>query len=270
MEDMTTLRELLEEEQWKNESGTTDLYTQYHRQFTESELDAPVPKPLILRNTKVKVKSPKRVSILSNVRESFAAGVNEITSPTSGKKHFSSPDWQATSPAKSKHPNTPITPRARFALDESDESPIDTVSPLKHKRSIFGTGKHPLKSPFPFSNFIDTSESDDAETASPKAKPQGKRFSKRLSGAIKRATSTHMPPIKKMSTIKNGERDATGPDTPLPTKPGFNMQEVYTNARKTLSIKTAEEKKRDSLRRKIVVVGLTDQGPGMSAQIPRD
>lgn len=79
-----------------------------------------------------------------------------------------------------------------------------------------------------------------------------------------------MPPIKKMSTIKNGERDATGPDTPLPTKPGFNMQEVYTNARKTLSIKTAEEKKRDSLRRKIVVVGLTDQGPGMSAQIPRD
>jgi hypothetical protein len=266
LEEMTTLRELLEEEQWKHESGTTDLYTQYHRQFTESELDAPVPKPLTLRNTKTKVKSPKRVSILSNVKENFAVGVNEMTSPIQGK-HFTQPNWQVTSPTKFKNPNTPVKPRARFVLDESDESPKDTVSPLKHKRSIFGTGKHPLKSPFPFSAFVETSESDDAETTKAPPKPEGRRFSKRLSGAIRRATSTsradHVPTIKRMSTIRNNDRDESGPDTLLPTRPGFNIQEAYTSARKTLNIKTTDEKKRESLKKKIVVVGLTDQSSGM-------
>lgn len=275
LEEMTTLRELLEEEQWKHQAGTADMYSQYQRQYTQEELDTPMPKPLTLRGIKQKTKPPKRVSILSSLGDSFAAGVNEITSPTQDKK-FNNPNWQATSPSKTKHPNTPVTARTRFVLDESDESQSpknSSTSPLKpgkSKRSIFGSGKHTLKSPFPFSAYVETSESDDAVEPLPSISPakseNSRRFSKRLSGAIKRATSSRLPPIKRMSTIKNGQRDATGPDTPLPNKAGFNdhVQGVYTNARKTLNIKTMEERKRESLKKKIVLVGLTDQSPGMS------
>jgi len=272
LEEMTTLRELLEEEQWKAESGTTDLYTQYHREFTESELDTPVPKPLVLRNKKPslpKVKSPKRTSLLTQVKENFSMGINEITSPTKSK-HFVVPSWQAISPSKSKHPNTPTTPHTRFALDDNEESPNEgpsPLTPLKSKRRIFGSGKHPLKSPFPFSNFVESSDSEDAEMESPSnQRPEGKGFSKRLSGAMKRVSgSSRNPPIRSTSMIQNNQRDVSGPDTPLPTKVGFNdhIQGVYQTAKKTLNIKSSDEKNREELKKKIVVIGVTDQGPGM-------
>jgi hypothetical protein len=273
LEEMTTLRELLEEEQWKAESGTTDLYTQYHREFTESELDTPVPKPLVLRNKKPslpKVKPPKRTSLLTQVKENFSTGINEITSPTKSK-HFVVPSWQAISPSKSKHPNTPTTPHTRFTLDDDEESPDagpSPLTPIKTKRRIFGSGKHPLKSPFPFSNFVESSDSEDAETESSNmnTKPEGKRFSKRLSGAMRRVSgSPRNPPIRSTSMIINNQRAASGPDTPLPTKPGFNdhIQGVYETAKKTLNIRTTEEKNREELKKKIVVIGVTDQSPGM-------
>lgn len=74
-----------------------------------------------------------------------------------------------------------------------------------------------------------------------------------------------MPPIRKPTVIRNGQRNAAGPDTPLPTKQGFNdhIQEAYARAKKKLTIKTADEKKGERLKKKIFVVGITDQSPGM-------
>lgn len=93
---------------------------------------------------------------------------------------------------------------------------------------------------------------------------------KRIAPASKRS-------LLNTNVISNARRESDGPDTPVPQSsrvgswglPVGNIvesgnehfQEVYSKAKKSLKIKSAEEKKRDSMKKKIVMVGISDQSP---------
>lgn len=204
-----------------------------------SDTHSMVPKPLTTRPKKEPT-SPKtkRSSILAEARDSMAWGIQEIT-------------------------GAPITRSKELAIPENLAMP---PPPEKRKRN-FGTSKHPLKSPFPFrKNSADSQESDTT---------LGKRFS----GAMKRLSGGRSP--TKTTIISTAKRAPDGPDTPMPVKSvgmktalasvnvsesvqhgNEHLQEVYEKAKKSLKIKTSDERRRESLKKKIVVVGIIDQSPG--------
>lgn len=69
--------------------------------------------------------------------------------------------------------------------------------------------------------------------------------------------------------IMNGARRADGPATPFPPRHGFmegvmRGKEVLGKVGKSVAgVGTSkEEKRRESLKKKIVVMGITDQSPG--------
>lgn len=160
-----------------------------------------------------------------------------------------------------RHYTTPVYPEGM----PYDGMPVGskTQPPLRrpaNKRS-FGSGKHQLKSPFPFSFNSKGSESGESE----------QKLRKKFSRAMKRLSGGEKPPIKQR-VISNVQREPNGPDTPMPSSFGFpkmlqigneHLQDAFDKAKKGLKIKTADEKRREDLKQQIVVVGVTDQSPGM-------
>jgi hypothetical protein len=76
--------------------------------------------------------------------------------------------------------------------------------------------------------------------------------------------------------IPNWARKADGPDTPILPKTGLMVflptvevnvmekgNELVAKAKKSVKIKSGQERRRDDLRKKIVVIGITDQSPGI-------
>ncbi|KAG0651152.1 hypothetical protein D0Z07_2596 [Hyphodiscus hymeniophilus] len=133
---------------------------------------------------------------------------------------------------------------------------------LRHKRK-FGTGKHPMKSPFPF---IIKKE--------PGAEEPEQRFRHKVSRAMKRLSGGTKSPMTQ-SVSPSGEREAGEVDPPTPSglkaffpsqeimqKGNEHLQDAVYKARKGLRIKTADERRREDLKKQIVVVGITDQSPG--------
>jgi hypothetical protein len=52
-------------------------------------------------------------------------------------------------------------------------------------------------------------------------------------------------------------------------KGGVHIQEAVSKAKKSVHFKTPGERKRASLKKSIVYVGISDQGPGMASMFER-
>jgi hypothetical protein len=250
-----TLLDLMAQDQEEHNARMTcgfenDLETQYRKhKLTDADTVNISPKPLALR-PKNKTKHLSLVikpGLLQNARDSLEWGINEVTSIT-----------------KTKHYNTPVTP-----IFEED-LPRRAPPLLRPRDKLFGTGNHPLKSPFPF----------DPPEDVPETGPGENKFTRRLSGAIKQL-SGGSPTLPKRTVISNSARRLSGPDTPMPNKTGFmaflpfvemimqrggvHLQEAVAKAKKKVRFKNSNERKRQRLKKSIVVVGISDQSPGMAS-----
>jgi hypothetical protein len=166
-----------------------------------------------------------------------------------------------------RHYTAPASPIGR----PYDGMPVGTRTPgppmprPRTKRS-FGSGKHLLKSPFPLTSSQKDSESGEGE----------QRFRKKFSGAMKRWSGGRRSPVKQ-TVISPLERKAEEYDTSMPSNFGLkslipsemiqkgndHLQDAVDKARKGLKIKTADEKRREDIKKQIVVVGVMDQSPGI-------
>jgi hypothetical protein len=250
--EITTLREILAEEHEHynvrvSQGFENDLGSQYRHELTGADIPNLLPRPLALRPKEMAkhISLDIKSGLLQKARDSLEWGINELAL------------------GKTKHCNTPTTP----LFDEGNILPRKVPPPLKPRYKVFGTGNHPLKSPFPFD------QQDVPET--------GSTFGKRLSGAIKHLSGGSSSISPKRSVISNGARRANGPDTPMPCQSGFmsflpsvgttmqkgglHFQEVVTKAKKTVHFKNDDERKRESLKKSIVVVGISDQSPGTAS-----
>ena len=228
-----------------------DIDGQYNHGLTGVDLAALVPRPLAIRTKPKKpLQNPEeKLSFFASARDSLTWGIDALTSPKT--KHFNSAASQAP--------------------EEDNVSPKDTgmlPPPLKTKRKKFGSGNHPLKSPFPFGLAYENSDPGES----------GQKFTKRFSGAMRRVSGASKFSPTKKTVIPNSQRAHDGPDTPLPLKSlglvafiqddvigkgNVHFQEVMAKAKQSLTIKTTDEKRREGLKKKIVVIGITDQSPGM-------
>jgi hypothetical protein len=164
--------------------------------------------------------------------------------------------------------NTPTMPIS----DKGNLSTNKVPPPLKPRHNLFGTGNQPLKSPFPFRQKLDVPETI-RETGPPE-----RTLSKRISGAVRHLSLS--PAFPKRNVISNGARRSSGPDTPMPVKSPFNffpsvettmrkggvrIQGAVKRAKKTVRFKTSEQRKKESLKKSIVHVGISDQSPGVAS-----
>jgi len=194
-----------------------------------------VPQPLVVRTKpKQRETSGDKSSIIANARDSIVWGIDVLTSPAKN----------ITSLTKNKH--LPI-------LEEAVSGPI---SPKGIRRK---PGKERLK------NALDPS------LISPRSEILDKKLPNKFSKPMRNLRGA--PP--RPNIISNVARAPAGPDTPAP-KSGISMkspgeavqsgnehfQEAFAKAKRSLRIQTAEEKRRESLKNKIVVVGVSDQSPG--------
>lgn len=248
--EVTTLKEILAQGKAQEEARFSyavedDIGSNFRHEARDPSME---PAPLNLpprKKTKPVSLNLNKSSLLQNARESFEWGMYELTSP------------------KTKHFNTPITP----LFDEGNLLKQDIPSPVDVKRKkTFGTGKHPLKSPFPFRQIKEAEEESPTESESV--------FSK-----VKRTLSIS-PTEQRSSSF--GARKPEGSEGPalksafktlIPAveatlhKGNVRFQETVGKAKKSVQGKSAEEKKRESLKKSIVVVGISDQNPGMSQRV---
>jgi hypothetical protein len=262
-EEVKTLQKLLAEERRRyDQSYENGLRGHVRNDLTYPEFSSLVPRPLTLRAKA----NPKHISIdskpglLRNARDSLEWG---ITGPN-----------QFNPPGNAKRYSTPTSPMFSMPSDHLilPEMPQLSIS-SQPKRKRFGNGNHPLKSPFPFPP---PPPYEDEDTVS---SPKESKFSKRLSGAMRHLSggSGKSPsPTKRGVMIPNWARKADGPDTPILPKTGFMAflptvevnviekgNELVAKAKKSVNIKSGQERRRDDLREKIVVIGITDQSPGI-------
>ena len=262
-EEVKTLQELLAEERRRyDQSYENDLRGHVRNDLAYPEFGSLVPRPLTLR---VKA-NPKHISIdpkpglLRNARDSLEWGIT-------GRNQFNPP-------GNAKRYSTPTSPMFSMPSDHLilPEMPQLSIS-SQPKRKRFGNGDHPLKSPFPFPPTLPY-EDEDAVSS-----PKESKFSKRLSGAMRHLSggSGKSPsPTKRSVMIPNWARKADGPDTPILPKTGLMVflptvevnvmekgNELVAKAKKSVKIKSGQERRRDDLRKKIVVIGITDQSPGI-------
>jgi hypothetical protein len=238
--EIPTLRELLDEERAHynvrlSQGFENDLESQYRHKLTDADILNLVPRPLALRpkNKAKHISLDTKPGLLQNSRYSLEWGISELTS------------------GKTKHYNTPTT----RLFDEGHLLPRNAPPPLKPRHKLFGTGNHPLKSPFPFGESQDVPETRGT-------------FSNRLSGAIKHLSPGSSPMSAKRSVISNGARRANGPATPMPRQSGFMsfLPSVEITMQKGgVHFKNNDERKRESLKKSIVVVGISDQSPGKTS-----
>jgi len=274
------LREILYQEHTQQEERSSKKTNIQDRQeFTERLAinGHLIPRPLELRpkhkpeHITVETKShiETKPQIYQNVGDSFRLGVKGWTSSQEAGKLLYRCNHH---PSRSSSDGTSVPPISVVGKMLSDFLKLPNMLPppipaKSTKRKNFDTGKHPLRSPFPSS----THKSPDSP-----ASPAGKKFRKRFSGAMK-----HLPelasPITKKDYIPNSSRSSNGPDTPHPDHAGIsapwtkkeafhrgkeNIHEVITRAKNAIRYKSANEKRRENLKKNIVVVGITDQSPG--------
>jgi hypothetical protein len=164
--------------------------------------------------------------------------------------------------------NTEAVSFAPAPATRTQSSPLPS-SDQKHNKRGFSSGKHPLKSPFPFL-FHSTHKSPDSPNSA-------SALGGKLSGALRRVSGTKTTSsTNKIDTTPNTKRTATDPDTPTPKKSsgGFmglkgtpdvlqkgneHFHEVVEKAKLSMNKK---EKRRQELKKRIIVVGITDQTPG--------
>ncbi|PBP22676.1 hypothetical protein BUE80_DR006581 [Diplocarpon rosae] len=216
----------------------------------------------------IAVAGPKKTSFFfRSARDSLEWGIYDLS--TKGD------------PSDGKPSTTPVSPMFTMASDHLTLSPPLGSFPSPHTtKRIFGSGRHPLKSPFPFSRShseasgcggnMAPAEAGDEEAAATVPSPSTSRgFTRRLSNTVKQLSPTsptrknRTPPSSSETAVStNGERRAAGPATPTTPKNGF-MESVVGIVKKSVVGVSKEEKRRESLRKRIVVVGITDQSSGM-------
>ena len=254
-DEIATLRDLLADERARQNkrlswSFERVLDAPYRQKLTEEDILNLTPRPLALR--------PKRISTKLGLEikpdpeqnnDPLEHDIDEMIHSMTGRKLY----------------NTPTT---AFLNDK------DVPLPLNSTRKLFGSGKHPLKSPFPFHH------APDIPDTVPETDSVERTFSKRLSGAMKHL---HISPISpRIGVISNSARRPNGPDTPNPNskspfkgffpslettieKGGMHLQEAVTKAKKSVRFKTSGERNRQSLKKSIVYVGISDQSPGTAS-----
>lgn len=261
---ITTIRDLLaevrgrhdERRSWSFENSVKIQCKDGLREAASSNL---LPEPLVLRpkrQTKMLALNTSN-NRLRNTCDPVEQDIDEMLSSMHETKLY----------------NTPITP----VFDEGNTSTKTVPPPLTIKHRIFGTGNHPLKSPFPFRHGPDIPETI-KETGS-----NERSFNKRITGATKHLSLS--PTYSQRGVISNGARRPSGPDTPLPGKSpfkaffpsvettmqkgGVHIQEAATKVKKTIHFKNSVVRKRESLKKSIVYVGICDQSPGMTSKYER-
>lgn len=226
--------------------------------------------------------TPKKTSFILSAKDSLEWGICDASSRTeSGTR---------------KHQTTPVSPMFSMESDHLSLSPPlgrgESLSPTGKKR-IWGSGKHPLRSPYPFSK---THDHAFARESSASAREEGKdeavetiqspsrstSFTRRLSNTIKHLSPTSsvhkktacIPPPSNKYASADEERKANGPTTQFPLQSGLmeglgKGKEVVGKVKKSVVGVSKEEKRRESLKKRIVVVGITDQNPGMYGPLAR-
>jgi hypothetical protein len=257
----TTLRDLLAEERAQQDerrswSFENSVESQCKHELREADFRYLMPEPLVLRPKR----QTKKLSLntknnrLKITRDPVERDIDEMLSSMQETKLY----------------NTPIT----SVFNEGNNSTRMVPPPLKIKHTIFGTGNHPLKSPFPFRHGPAIPETID-ETC-----PNERTFNKRITGAMKHLWLS--PTYSQRGVISNGARRPSGPDTPLPGKSpfkaffpsvetkmqkgGVHIQEAVTKVKRTVRFKSSVLRKRESLKKSIVYVGISDQSPGMTSK----
>ena len=257
----TTLRDLLAEERAPKDerrswSFEDSVESQYEHELREANFSNLMPEPLVIRSKRQtkKLALNTKNNRLRNTRDPVERDIDEMLSSMHETKLYNTL-------------NTPV-------FDEGDTSTRMVPPPLKIKHRIFGTGNHPLKSPFPFRHGPAIPETID-ETG-----PNERTFNKRVTGAMKHLSLS--PTYSQRGVISNGARRPNGPDTPLPGKSpfkaffpsvdttmqkgGVHIQEAVTKVKRTVRFKSSVLRKRESLKKSIVYVGISDQSPGMTSK----
>jgi hypothetical protein len=155
-------------------------------------------------------------------------------------------------------------------------STIQVPPPARTTRKrAFSSGKHSLRSPFPFrSPPHKKAHSDDSQNLKQPS------LARRISDSFKNFSGTRHSPIVNSQIISNHARSGVGPDTPMPTKPGLmgiispaailfqkgtlQIQDVMQRAKRAAGFRSRDERRRDKLRKEIVVVGTVDPSSTVS------
>jgi hypothetical protein len=148
------------------------------------------------------------------------------------------------------------------------------VDPVR-KRAFSSSKQHPLMSPFPFTSpRHKKAHYDDPHTS---GRPT---IAHRISDSFKTLSGLRKPSVISSRVISNYARKGDGPDTPMPTKSSFagllsptailfqkgtlKLQDAIHKAKHAANIKSRYERRRDKLRKKIVIVGGTDPSLSVS------
>jgi hypothetical protein len=254
---ITPIQDLLPEERTHHNKQTshgyaTNLGNQYQHKLTDTDILGLTPGPLVVRPQR---DWPRLVldtnDPLRNIDVALEHDIDEMISSINHTKLYS------TSTAS--------------LFDEGNDCQRKVPLPLKPPKRRFGIGHHPLKSSIPCRQFSGAPNTV-SETGSSE-----KTFSRQLSGAMKHLTLG--PTSLKRSTTSNWGRQARYPDNLMPNKAhfksvlpsvestiqrgGVHIQEAVTKVKKAIRVKTPEERRRESLKKSIVYVGISDQSPGM-------
>ncbi|KAG9246839.1 hypothetical protein BJ878DRAFT_565461 [Calycina marina] len=198
-------------------------------------------------------KNPLIVSAIDSMSWSIGA----LTSPTRARKLFaaSMPENESLRPA-------PLKVKGRDRQPSMPEEKSTQPTPPKASRGEeLKESKTPVNSP---------PNPSSSEIIQPEI-PNGK-LTRKISGAMKRLSGKKSHP--RPTIILNLARQSDSPDTPA-SKSGISLaspvealhhgneqfQESYRRAKNSLRMMTAEEKRREELKKKIVVVGISDQSP---------
>ncbi|PQE19914.1 hypothetical protein CJF31_00006434 [Rutstroemia sp. NJR-2017a BVV2] len=251
IEDSTYQNRVIYEQQ-QGKSGTSVHHEIHH------EDHIPMPPPLTVRTKKDGQnyfrEDPGGSSVASYTNVQKAADWNILGTPSREKQHVLH--------------NTEAVSFSPAPAIRSQSSPLPFAG-QKHTKRGSSSGKHPLRSPFPF-NFHSTHKSPDSPNSA-------SALGGKLSGTLRRVSGTKTnSPTNKIVTTLNTKRTATDPDTPTPKKSigafmglkgtpdvlqkgNEHFHEVVEKAKLSMNKK---EKRRQELKKRIVVVGVMDQTPG--------
>jgi hypothetical protein len=280
------LQEIQENEHAKHRGYSVNrASTQDQQQWSKSLADNGhlIPKPLQLRkkskpehiNIKTESHLEEEPTMLQHTQNSFHWATKKLASPRQDGNSLHTCDHH---PSRS---NSYRSSTASVSVTSTMQSDFLTLPgmppppiPRKHiKRKTFGTGNYPLRNPFPKST---THRMPDTC-----ASPTEKKFQKRLSGAMKYLPGLSSPAVKG-NLIPISERSSDGPDTLHLDRSYFphlwstrksihngneHLHDVITKVRHTMQHKSSDEKRRESLKKKILVVGITDQAPGKNVSL---
>ncbi|KAG4420138.1 hypothetical protein IFR04_006701 [Cadophora malorum] len=274
--EITTLPEMLAQEQRRYDTGSEQDHPSVPKAANPvNSALAPSPQSTISKSSNPRAKQwakPKHTTVAKDRKPSLLRAARD-----SLEWGFSSPK-SSKYPSKSKHTATPVSPMFTMESDHLTLPPLPEPPKSGSRRKRFGTGvKHPLKSPFPFHAPGGAVEDDDDERTDSMPSPSTTRTIKRtvsstirhLSPTSPSSESRSSPPGGRKYVITNGARRADGPATPMPLKHGFmegvmRGKGVLEKVGKSVVGPSKEEKRRESLKKRMVVVGITDQSPGRS------